>query len=192
MNALLKTSRIASYFWPGYRRAWDEMDHQSAVVAIAFAWMMVFVGFNLFYWTSWYPGWLVNLATIALVAISIGHGAKRILFGESLASSAITIDDLEEAERSFRLAQENYLQGSYFEAEQQLLKNLAINEADIESALLLASVYRRSGKFSESLETLAQLQLKERSDRWMTEILVEKEKVLRSKRQSSSVPPPKG
>jgi thioredoxin-like negative regulator of GroEL len=124
--------------------------------------------------------------------ISIGHGAKRILFGESLASSAITIDDLEEAEQSFRLAQESYLQGSYFEAEQQLLKNLAINEADIESALLLASVYRRSGKFSESLETLAQLQLKERSERWMTEILVEKEKVLRSKRQSSSVPPPKG
>ena len=192
MTALLKTSRIASYFWPGYRKAWDEMDHQSVVLAIAFAWMVVFVGFNLFYWTSWYPGWLINLATIALLMISIGHGAKRILFGESLASSAITIDDLEEAEQSFRLAQESYLQGSYFEAEQQLLKNLAINEADIESALLLASVYRRSGKFSESLETLAQLQLKERSERWMTEILVEKEKVLRSKRQSSSVPPPKG
>jgi len=168
------------------------MDHQSAIVAITFAWMMVFVGFNVFYWTSWYPRWLVNTATFSLLAISIGHGAKRILFGESLAGSAITIDALEEAERSFRLAQESYLQGSYFEAEQQLLKNLAINEADIESALLLASVYRRSGKFRESLETLAQLQLKERSNRWTTEILVEKEKVLRSKRQSSSVPPPKG
>ncbi|MFN7292749.1 MAG: hypothetical protein ACK5T6_19365, partial [Pirellula sp.] len=102
------------------------------------------------------------------------------------------IDALEEAERSFRLAQESYLQGSYFEAEQYLLKNLTINESDIESALLLASVYRRSGKFQESLDTLSQLQLKERSARWATEILVEKEKVVRSKRQSSIVPPPKG
>lgn len=192
MNALLKTSRIASYFWPGYRKAWDETDHQSAVVAIAFAWMMVFIGFNLFYWTSWYPEWLINLATVILLVISIGHGAKRVLFGESLSGSAITIGALEEAEQSFRLAQESYLQGSYFEAEQHLLKNLAINEADTESALLLASVYRRSGKFLEALETLAQLQLKERSERWMTEILVEKDKVLRSKRQSASVPPPKG
>jgi tetratricopeptide (TPR) repeat protein len=192
MNALIKTSIIASYFWPGYRKAWDHLDHQSAVVAIVFAWTMVFVGLNLFYWTSWYPGWLVNLATIALVVISIGHGAKRIMFGESVAGSELTLDSLEEAERSFRMAQESYLQGSYFEAEQQLLKNLAINESDIESALLLASVYRRSGKFRESLETLSQLQLKERSARWTTEILVEKEKVLRSKRHSNSGPPPKG
>jgi hypothetical protein len=192
MNALLKTPRIASYFWPGYRKAWDQLDQQSAMVAILFAWTAIFVSFNLFYWPEWFPGWLVKLTTIALVFTSLGHGTKGILFGESVSKAQFSKDSLEEAERSFRLAQESYLQGSYFEAEQHLLKNLAINESDIESALLLASVYRRSGKFQESLDTLSQLQLKERSARWAAEILVEKEKVVRSKRQSSIVPPPKG
>ena len=192
MNALLKTSRIASYFWPGYRKAWDQMDQQAAMVAILFAWTTIFVSFNRFYWPQWFPAWLVNLTTVALLLISIGHGAKRILFGESISKTEMTKGSLQEAEHSFRLAQESYLQGSYFEAEQYLLKNLAVNESDIESALLLASVYRRSGKFVESLETLSQLQLKERSARWTAEILDEKEKALRSKRHSSTAPPPKG
>lgn len=162
------------------------------MVAILFAWTAIFVSFNLFYWAQWFPAWLVNVTTFALVLTSLGYGAKGILFGESVSRAQLTKDTLEEAEQSFRLAQECYLQGSYFEAEQYLLKNLAINESDIESALLLASVYRRSGKFQESLDALNQLQLRERSVRWTSEILVEKEKVIRSKRQSSSVPPPKG
>jgi tetratricopeptide (TPR) repeat protein len=168
------------------------MDNQAALVAIVFAWSTIFVSFNLIYWPQWFPAWFVNLTTVAIVFLSLGHGLKGILFGESASKAELHKDSLVEAERSFHLAQESYLQGSYFEAEQYLLKNLAVNESDIESALLLASVYRRSGKFRESLETLSQLQLKERSVRWAAEILVEKEKVLRSKRQSSSVPPPKG
>ncbi len=168
------------------------MDHQAAMVAVLYAWTAIFVGFNLFYWPQWYPGWLVNLTLMGLVVTSLAHGAKGILFGESIAKSELAADRIEEAERSFRLAQECYLQGAYFEAEQYLLKNLAINDSDIESALLLATVLRRSGKFQDAQETLCQLQLKERAARWTSEILVEKEKVLRAKRQSSEVPPPKG
>lgn len=192
MNAVLKTSRMASYFWPGFRKAWDQMDHQSAVMAILYAWTAMFVALNMFYWPQWYPSWLVNIAGAAIVLTSLVYGVRGVLFGDSPSQSQLSADQVAEVERSFQLAQECYLQGAYFEAEQFLLKNLANNDSDIESALLLASVQRRSGRYQDAQETLCQLQLKDRSARWIAEILVEKEKVLRSKRQSSDGPPPKG
>jgi len=192
MNVVLKTTRMASYFWPGFRKAWDHLDQQAAVIAILFAWTAIFAGFNLFYWSQWFPAWLVNATAFLVAFVSVGHGLRTILFGEAASQASLASDSREEIESSFRLAQESYLQASYFEAEQYLLKNLAIDESDIESALLLASVYRRAGKYQDALETLNQLQLKERAVRWESEILVEKEKVVRSKRHSSVVPPPKG
>ncbi len=183
---------MASYFWPGFRKAWDQTDQQSAMMAILYAWTAIFVALNMFYWPQWYPSWLVNIACAALVVTSLVYGVRGVLFGDSLSKPQLSVDQLADAERSFQMAQECYLQGAYFEAEQFLLKNLANDDSDIESALLLASVLRRSGRYQEAQDTLCQLQLKDRSARWTAEILVEKEKVLRSKRQSGDVPPPKG
>jgi hypothetical protein len=174
-------------FWPGACKAWDRTDTTSLWIAIGFSWSTCLAIATTCLWEEWLHAWLRFLLCFVLVAFACASGARVILFGE-----VIPEDTKPARDERFRKAQESYLQGSYFEAEQQLLKNLAINESDIESALLLASVYRRSGKFRESLETLSQLQLKERSARWTTEILVEKDKVLRSKRHSNSGPPPKG
>lgn len=191
MNLIFGIPRIASHFWPGFRKAWDRMDHQAAMVAILFAWCSIFVGLNYFYWSQWYPSWLVNCLLAALVITAVANGIRPLLMGESPTARQLTADLASQIELSFRLAQESYLQGDYFEAEQHLLKNLSLNDADIESALLLSSVYRRSGKFGEALEILNQLQLRDGAIRWGTEILAEKERVIRAKRQSLTIPPPK-
>ncbi|XZE21259.1 tetratricopeptide repeat protein [Pirellulaceae bacterium SH449] len=191
MNLIFGIPRIASHFWPGFRKAWDCMDHQAAMVAILFAWCSIFVGLNCFYWAQWYPSWIVNCLLAALVITSLAHGVRPLLLGQSQTVPRLNPDLASQVELNFRLAQESYLQGDYFEAEQHLLKNLSVNDADIESALLLSSVYRRSGKFGEALETLNQLQLRDGAIRWGTEIVLEKERVIRTKRQSLTIPPPK-
>lgn len=191
MNLILGIPRIASHFWPGFRKAWDGMDHQAAVVAILFAWCSIFVGLNFFYWSQWYPSWIVNCLLAALVITAVANGVRPLLMGESRANCPLTADVASQIDLSFRLAQESYLQGDYFEAEQLLLKNLSLDDSDIESALLLSSVYRRSGNLGEALETLNQLQLRDGAARWGTEILAEKERVIRTKRQSPTIPPPK-
>lgn len=191
MNLLLGIPRIASHFWPGFRKAWDRMDHQAAIVAIFFAWCSIFVGLNYFYWSQWYPNWLANSLLAVLVLTAAAHGIRPLLMGVHPSVSQLNADLASQVDLRFRLAQESYLQGDYFQAEQYLLKNLEVNEVDIESALLLSSVYRRAGKFVDAMETLNQLLLREDARRWEGEILIEKERVIRTKRQSLSSPPPK-
>jgi hypothetical protein len=183
--------RTATLFWPGFRKAWTRSEPQSVIFALLFAWLCIVALIGNWYWPQWYPTWLMRILSFSLVSTALYQGVRLVLFGDEHAAKTNSGEGRLARDQCFQTAQECYLQAAYFEAEQYLLKNLAANENDIESALLLASVCRRSGKFSEAVQVLSQLQLRENAAPWMAEILVEKDKAIRAKRQTSTVPPPK-
>jgi hypothetical protein len=183
--------KLTTYFWPGFDRAWNRLDHVGVFQAVAFAWLFIFVGVANFYWPDWFHTWFVRLVTFGVLGASIVHGSRRLLFGNRDHAHLASRETQHQRDNDLRAAQESYLQGAYFEAEQYLHKNLAVCENDIESALLLATVFRRNQKPCQAIELLSQLELRERAARWYAEIAREKELAIRAKRQSNTFPPPK-
>lgn len=171
--------------WPGAHRTWNRSESAALVTAIAFAWLLCLLLIATFVWHEWFNGWWVaTLWTVALLS-SLATAAKNIWLGEIPERDSRKLRD-----ENLVLAQAAYLQASYFEAEKYLLENLANQPSDIESALLLVSVLRRTSRWDQALEAIQQLQRRELASRWSSELALEKERCLRGKRQTKPLPPP--
>jgi cytochrome c-type biogenesis protein CcmH/NrfG len=75
-----------------------------------------------------------------------------------------------------------YLQGSYFEAEELLSPHVSNGEWDVEAALWLATIYRRTGRYEAAWAMLQTLESFERSSAWGSEISLEYRKIKESRR----------
>ncbi len=177
--------RSISICCPGYRRAWNQADATSLLMAIGFSWFTCWLLIATFVWREWFPGWIVTSAWVVFAALVGGTMIKNVLIGDLPEQNTRQLRD-----ENLAAAQASYLQASYFEAEKLLSDNLSKQPGDIESALLLISVYRRTGRWDQALEGIQQLQRREMAVRWGAEIALEKELCLRGKRQSKDLPPP--
>jgi len=74
----------------------------------------------------------------------------------------------------FIRAQTEYLNRHWLEAEELLLKLLACRERDAEAHLMLATLYRHTGRVAESGECLTRLERLDGGDRWAVEIARER------------------
>lgn len=177
--------RTLSIAWPGAFRTWSRAESSSLLTSIAFAWFVSFLLIATFVWPEWLQPWMVRLLWCAVFGVAGYSLLKNGSFGE------LPEQDTRKArDHNLVLAQAAYLQASYFESEKHLLENLAKHPSDIESALLLVSVYRRTERWDPALEVIQQLQRRDLATRWSQEIAVEKERCLRGKRQSKPLPPP--
>ena len=79
-----------------------------------------------------------------------------------------------ECDTLLSIAQSDYLKGQYFEAEATLHRILSTGHEDIEAALLLASVLRRTGRFRQAQDCLERLERLDRSRTWSSEIASER------------------
>jgi hypothetical protein len=75
-----------------------------------------------------------------------------------------------ELDELFRNAQSQYLKGHWLEAETQLRNLLAGQPADVEGRLLLASVFRRTGRLADATRLLNDLKGDVSAGRWQWEI----------------------
>ena len=177
--------RCLTIGWPGAHRAWNRAESAALISAIAFAWLLCLLLIATFVWSEWLKGWLVATLWTAAALISLGTAAKNLWLGEVPEQDSRKLRD-----GNLVLAQTAYLQASYFEAEKYLLENLSKQPSDIESALLLVSVLRRTNRWDQALDAIQQLQRRDLATRWASEIALEKERCLRGKRQTKSLPPP--
>ena len=79
---------------------------------------------------------------------------------------------------AFPDAQTHYLQGNWFEAECCLNMLLQKNPRDVESLLMLATLYRHKARYDEAAQMLKELELLEDAARWKFEIRSEKRKLI--------------
>jgi hypothetical protein len=83
-------------------------------------------------------------------------------------------------------AQELYLQANYFEAEQLIAGFCRSGTMDPEATMLMASIFRRTGRFPQATAILEELALLDCGLYWLEEIEREKKLVKQQKIRSQS------
>ena len=158
-------SRI-TYVWPGLYRLWYQGDLAALPLAIAFAVLLNAVLLVSFLRTGDVPGsWrLIGWgAVVALGSVSAWRGIR----GQASATSSVTEPQRQDL---FIRAQGEYLKGHWAEAQGLLEQLIRRQPDDVESHLLLSSVYRRSGRRELSRQRLAQVKRFEGAEYWRWEI----------------------
>ncbi len=167
----------ATCLWPGLPRVWFRGELHGLLSAMAMA-----LGLNgLIILRFIYPEWLVSpgvrfvgwlLVLVWLVAVVRGYRALPHLIMPRRA--ARTQDHFVDAQRSF-------LRGNWVEAEQLLRANLQVEQRDAPSLLLLAAVYRITGRIPMAQQCLEALQGLEAGDAWWLEVRAERERLQRAR-----------
>lgn len=133
-------------------------------------------------WPMWMSPMRLSILWGALITFSVLSAAYAALRGhltQPIAAAGCPNDRLLQA-------QEFYLQANYFEAEQILLPYCRSTDMDIEAALLLASILRRTERYPRAVELLEEMALLDRSWRWQDEIDQEKRLALKQKIRSQT------
>jgi hypothetical protein len=174
-------SRITC-LWPGLPQLWWRGGWRPLLSAAGFAVLLNIGLAATFVWTEWSPTWLLGVGWLGIGlfwAISVGLGS-RALPGLLGTTPDIAVEDL------FRQAQTEYLSKDWFEAEKLLQQVLGRSEHDADARLLLATLYRHTGRSDEARQCLTRLECMDKADRWTLEIarerrLLERQEEVREK-----------
>ncbi len=158
-------SRI-TYLWPGLSRLWYQGDLKALATAIAFAGLLNLVLVASFLrpggaFSSWcWYGWVL---VVAFWGLGVWQAARHHVSFRGIPQSDSQQD-------LFIQAQTQYLRGHWVEAQSLLEQLIRRNPGDVESRLLLSSVFRRSRRIDLSRQQLRRLQEYETAARWRFEI----------------------
>lgn len=162
--------RILFSMWPGALGAWKHGDIRSVLIAISFG-LLLSIGWTATtIWPLWLSPWRLGLLwsiAVIVAGLSVVHNAARGLLRAPTLRSGCPDAALVEA-------QSLYLQASYFEAEQLIAPYCRPGGFDAEAAILMASIFRRTGRYSQALSILDELSLRDCGLLWVEEIEWEK------------------
>lgn len=149
---------------------WWRGDGKALLGALGFAAAVNLGLVSSLVWSASLPTWLLVAGWFALGAIWLGyavHGWRLIpiLRGE---------DGSPAREDLFVRAQAEYLNRHWLEAEELLHELLAEREQDAEARLMLATLYRHTGRPGEAADCLTRLERMDASQRWRVEIARER------------------
>jgi tetratricopeptide (TPR) repeat protein len=133
--------------------------------ALAFAAALNLGLLSVLVWSQSLPGWLLaaGWAAIGLIwLVCAWHGWW-------LLPKLRGLDASPEKEDLFIRAQLEYLNRHWLEAEELLATLLAGRDQDAEARLMLATLYRHTGRFAEADECLTRLERMDSGDRWCVE-----------------------
>lgn len=121
------------------------------------------------------------LAVTWLLALRQSLAVRRESIAEASADESSEVAESEERrsqlDQMFREAQQRYLESDWVAAEQLLLKLLKHDARDVESRLMLATLWRHQGRHDEALRQLDRLERLEAADKWRHEIAAEREQI---------------
>jgi tetratricopeptide (TPR) repeat protein len=155
-----------SSLWPGLPRLWNRGETYSLAIAILFGVLLNLAILATFYWIEWWPSFLVYFAWCSLCLWSISSWGLSFIIPHAY-PRILTADA---CDRLLATAQADYLRGEYIEAEASLHKILSAGVEDIEAALLLAAIFRRTGRKRHAIDCLERLERLDGSRKWYAEI----------------------
>jgi hypothetical protein len=163
----MRALRWFTLLWPGLPQLWYAGAWSGLAMALGFALLFDLGLLTSRIWTELLSPeirgavWLVVGGTwITAAATSCRWVARLQLNGQPATASA----DL------FDTARNDYLKGNWFEAETALGRLLDINLLDMEARLMLATLLRRTGRFSEAEAHLDRLGRMDGAEKWKLEI----------------------
>ncbi|MEX2113202.1 MAG: hypothetical protein WD845_08460 [Pirellulales bacterium] len=170
------------YLWPGLPQLWLSGLWWGLALAAGFA-----VLFDLLLVASY-----VWVELLSARDLRLGWMAAGTVWGASAILSAgfrRTAPTTTSAERLYREALKEYLQGSWFESEAILGRLLRSSPRDVEGRLLLATLLRRTRRPDEALDQLDRLQRLRDAARWSREIADERQRIAESFANSTVAEP---
>lgn len=162
-------SRITC-FWPGLPRLWWQGDGMALLGALGFAAVVNLGLVSSLVWSASLPTWLLVAGWFALGAIWLGYAVH----GWRLIPVLRGADAGPAGESLFVRAQAEYLNRHWLEAEELLHELLTEREQDAEARLMLATLYRHTGRTAEAADCLRRLERMDAGQRWRVEIARER------------------
>lgn len=164
-------------FWPGFRGIaryglWSQLS-----LALFFALILdAFLVAN-FYWTAYLTTTQRNMIVVLLVVIWLTL-LSLAKYRYKIFKERCSVDAKDE---NYRLAQQHYLRGKWFEAESLILLHLKKKPRDVEMLLLQATLYRHTKRDVEALIVMEKLERFDGAHRWFLEIEAERRLIDRAK-----------
>ncbi len=162
-----------TYLWPGLSLIWRHGSWLGLAIAVGFTALVNLALASSILWSELFTAGLRSL----IWAVVGGIWAVSAIFASRWDSRGAPPRDLSPRVDSFALALDHYLKGNWFEAEYLLSGLLAANPRDVDASLMLATLWRHTGRFEEALEGLARLERCEDGKKWRWEISRERDLV---------------
>lgn len=168
--------RYLTCLWPGLSELWYRGRPSGLPAALAFAAALNFLLVARFLYPEWLTPLLVKIAcwTAALVwAVSVARAVREL--------QAI-VDPRAASDRADRFgeAHAQYLRGHWIDAESLLTECLDVESRDPPALLLLAGIYRHTGRPEAAAAALDQLDRMEAAQGWWLERRAERARLARS------------
>ena len=192
-----KLPRIA-YLWPGLPQLWIRGSWAGLAVAVGFTVLANTLLLAALVYTEWLSRDVKligfgSLVTVWLLAWWLSRDERSLgqaRLDDELLSASSEADPVEEKrDELFREAQQKYLENDWVATEQVLLKLLKRDARDIESRLMLATLWRHQGRYGESLRQLDRLERFEAAEEWKYEIAAEREAIAGVAEQEEATTP---
>ncbi len=149
---------------------WRRGDWSALGVALASAAVLQFALLTSLVWPELLPSAVRNALWLAIggwwIAAAIGSWRRE--------AGSAAIEEATDPGDSFSLAIEHYLRGNWFETESVLKNLLRRNPRDVEAGLMLATLFRHTGRTAEALQELDRLERIDEAARWALEIAMER------------------
>lgn len=179
-----------AYFWPGLPQLWIRGSWAGLLVAVGFTALANVLLLATLVFGEWLSieTRLMGLGMLVVVWLLARwqSRAERLAFrlDATDATDATDEDELNDEEATqrppaerdliFREAQGHYLSNDWVATEQVLLKLLKQDARDVESRLMLATLWRHQGRGAEALRQLDRLERLEAAENWQHEIAAER------------------
>ena len=174
---------IAAYLWPGLPMILATGSWWGLAWAVGFAIFVYLLLFAILWWPE-----LLSYHTrngIGLAALVFWSGSAVV---SARALRQRVVADGAAGEATFADATIHYLRGEWFEAECILVELLRRNHRDVDAGLMLATLWRHTGRFFEAESQLKRLQLLDESRKWAMEIYQEKRRLDLAKADAKNEP----
>ena len=174
-----------TYLWPGLSLIWRHGSWLGLAIAVGFTALVNLALASSILWSELLTGGVRSL----IWAIVGGIWAVSAIFASRWDSRDVRPQKAPPREDCFAQAMDHYLKGNWFEAEYLLSGLLAANPRDVDAGLMLATLWRHTGRLDEAAEGLARLERSEGGKKWEWEIGRERDLVRQAQmRQVESGP----
>ena len=175
MGSLLQPRWIG--LWPGLANLWYRGEIVSLFSVAIFGATLNVALLSTFHW----EGWLSIGIWMLVWSGVLGSSLVSLVYTTWSWPRILGVRAISEVqEQLFREAQQFYLRGEYFEAEALLQRIFSSGQADVEAALLMVSILRRTRRWVQALYCIDRLMLLDQSTAWNQELQSERRRVQQS------------
>ena len=172
----MRWRRGCACIWPGLADLWQQGSWSGLLLALIFGLLLNFSLAASLIWTEWaspelrFAAW-TGVGSFWLIGFCTAWrqtGLDRSLLTQDLFSQAVN----------------EYLQGNWFQAESLLEQVLRKNRRDVDAQLMLATLYRHTGRCDEARAALEQIKCWRGAEKWELEIQREREQLAAASEQA--------